>query len=563
VSAAADNASGGKDFIRARIDEQIRNGFDPSTLQTRFPPEPNGYLHIGHAKSICLNFGLAEEYGGRCNLRFDDTNPVKESSEYVKAIMEDVRWLGFSWGDRLFYTSDYFEVLYEAAEKLILDGKAYVDSQTQEEIRLSRGTLTEAGRESPYRGRSARENLDLFRRMRAGEFQDGAHVLRAKIDMASPNIIMRDPVLYRIRHVPHHRSGDRWVIYPMYDYSHCISDANERVTHSLCTLEFENNREIYDWLLENLGLFPSRQTEFARLNLSGTVLSKRKLIQLVSEGHVSGWDDPRLPTLRGLRRRGYTPEAIRDFCSRIGMARADSRVEYSLLEFCIREHLNRVAPRLMAVLHPLKVTIENYPEGLVEWFDLPLYPERAAGGSRRTPFSRELFIEREDFMESPPAKFFRLAPGREVRLRYAYYITCVRVIRDAGGQVSELVCVYDPESRGGEAPDGRKVRSTLHWVSAPHCAKAEVRLYDRLFTLDDPDDVPEGKTFLDAINPDSLKALEAALEPALAEYGADSRVQFERLGYFCVDKDSAPGRPVFNRIVELRDSWARIAGRQS
>ncbi|MDR2051034.1 MAG: glutamine--tRNA ligase/YqeY domain fusion protein [Deltaproteobacteria bacterium] len=563
MSAAADNASGGKDFIRARIDEQIRNGFDPSTLQTRFPPEPNGYLHIGHAKSICLNFGLAEEYGGRCNLRFDDTNPVKESSEYVKAIMEDVRWLGFSWGDRLFYTSDYFEVLYEAAEKLILDGKAYVDSQTQEEIRLSRGTLTEAGRESPYRGRSARENLDLFRRMRAGEFQDGAHVLRAKIDMASPNIIMRDPVLYRIRHVPHHRSGDRWVIYPMYDYSHCISDANERVTHSLCTLEFENNREIYDWLLENLGLFPSRQTEFARLNLSGTVLSKRKLIQLVSEGHVSGWDDPRLPTLRGLRRRGYTPEAIRDFCSRIGMARADSRVEYSLLEFCIREHLNRVAPRLMAVLHPLKVTIENYPEGLVEWFDLPLYPERAAGGSRRTPFSRELFIEREDFMESPPAKFFRLAPGREVRLRYAYYITCVRVIRDAGGQVSELVCVYDPESRGGEAPDGRKVRSTLHWVSAPHCAKAEVRLYDRLFTLDDPDDVPEGKTFLDAINPDSLKALEAALEPALAEYGADSRVQFERLGYFCVDKDSAPGRPVFNRIVELRDSWARIAGRQS
>lgn len=553
--------SPGRDFIRAGLEAQIKEGFDPAALQTRFPPEPNGYLHIGHAKSICLNFGLAREYGGKCNLRFDDTNPMKENDEFVNAIMEDVRWLGFDWGDRLFHTSDYFERLYEAAEQLILDGKAYVDSQSREEIRKNRGTLTQPGQNSPYRDRSAAENLDLFRRMRAGEFPDGAHVLRAKIDMSSPNIVMRDPPLYRIRHARHHRAKDKWVIYPMYDYSHCICDALEQVTHSLCTLEFENNREIYDWVLENLGLFPSRQTEFARLNLNGAVLSKRKLIQLVSEGHVTGWDDPRLPTLRGLRRRGYTPEAIREFCSRIGVARADSRVDYSLLEFCIREHLNRTAPRLMAVLNPLKIILENYPEGQVEWLELPLYPEDASAGTRRVPFSRELFIEREDFMLSPPPKFFRLTPGREVRLRYAYYITCREPLLDKDGALSGLICSYDPESKGGESPDGRKVKSTLHWVSAPHAVRGEARLYDRLFTQDDPDDVPEGRTFLDTLNSASLRVLEAMLEPALAGYGVDSRVQFERLGYFRVDQDSAPGRQVFNRIVELRDSWAKESGR--
>ncbi|MDR2503464.1 MAG: glutamine--tRNA ligase/YqeY domain fusion protein [Deltaproteobacteria bacterium] len=553
----------GRDFIRAKIDRQIKEGLDPKTIQTRFPPEPNGYLHIGHAKSICLNFGLAEEYGGKCNLRFDDTNPEKESSEYVNAIKEDVRWLGFDWGDRLFYTSDYFDFLYACAERLILAGKAYVDSQNQEDIRAQRGTLTEAGRNSPWRDRSVEENLDLFRRMRAGEFADGAHVLRAKIDMASPNLVMRDPVLYRIRKVTHHRSGDKWPIYPMYDYSHCISDSLEKVTHSLCSLEFENNREIYDWLLAALDTFPSRQTEFARLNLKGAVLSKRKLIQLVREKHVHGWDDPRLPTLRGLRRRGYTPEAIREFCARIGIARADNQVDYGLLEFCIREHLNRAAPRLMAVLNPLKVILRNYPPDKVEWFDLPLNPEDPSAGSRKTPFSRELYIEQEDFMESPPPKFFRLSPGREVRLRYAYYITCEEVVRDAQGKISALLCSYDPQSCGGGSPDGRKVKGTLHWVSAAQAVRAEVRLYDRLFTLDDPDDVPAGQTFLDALNPDSLRVAEALLEPALAEYGPDSRVQFERTGYFRVDQDSRMGvRQVFNRIVGLRDSWAKIAGKE-
>ncbi len=557
MSSEAENKTPGKDFIRAKIDAQIKEGLDASTIQTRFPPEPNGYLHIGHAKSICLNFGIAAEYGGKCNLRFDDTNPVKESTEYVNGIMEDVRWLGFDWGPKVFYTSDNFDFLYEAAEKLILAGKAYVDSQSADDIHKTRGTLTEPGKNSPYRDRTPEENLALFRRMRAGEFADGTQVLRAKIDMASPNVVMRDPVLYRIRHTHHHRTGDKWVIYPMYDFSHCVSDSLEHVTHSLCSLEFENNRELYDWTLENLGMFPSKQTEFARLNLDGTVLSKRKLIQLVTEKYVSGWDDPRLPTIRGLRRRGYTPEAIREFAARIGVARADSRVDYALLEFCIREHLNRICPRLMAVLDPIKITVENYPEGQVEWFDMPLNPEDPAMGSRKVPFSRELYIERDDFMLEPPSKFFRLAPGREVRLRYAYYITCKDARRDEAGNVTELICTYDPDSKGGGTPDGRKVKGTLHWVSAQHAVKAEVRLYDRLFTQDDPDDMPAGKTFLDAINADSLKVTEAYMEPALAGYKPDSRVQFERIGYFCVDKDTAPGRQVFNRVVGLKDSWAK------
>lgn len=558
MSNEAETKVAGKDFIRTKIDLQIKAGLDPKTIQTRFPPEPNGYLHIGHAKAICLDFGIAEEYGGKCNLRFDDTNPVKESTEYVRAIEEDVRWLGFSWGDKEHYTSDNFDFLYEAAERLVKDGKAYVDSQSAEDIQKNRGTLTESGVNSPYRERSVEENLDIFRRMRAGEFPDGAHVLRAKIDMASANVVMRDPVLYRIRHVHHHRTGDKWCIYPMYDYSHCISDSLERVTHSLCSLEFENNRELYDWVLEQLDMFPSKQTEFARLNIDGTVLSKRKLIQLVTEGHVNGWDDPRLPTLCGLRRRGYTPESIREFTARIGVSRADSRVDYALLEFCIREHLNRVAPRLMAVQKPLKVTIRNYPEGQVEWFEMPLNPEDPDQGSRKVPFSRELLIEQDDFMLEPPKKFFRLAPGREVRLRYAYYITCVDVIKDASDNVTELICEYDPESKGGGTPDGRKVKGTLHWVSAPHAVKAEVRLYDRLFTQDDPDAVPEGKTFLDVINPDSLSIGEAWMEPALAEYTEPgSRVQFERIGYFCVDPDSSAGKQIFNRIVGLKDSWAK------
>lgn len=548
----------GKDFVRTMIDNQIKNGLNPAEIQTRFPPEPNGYLHLGHAKAICLDFGIAEEYGGKCNLRFDDTNPVKESTEYVNSIKEDVSWLGFKWSGEVRYASNYFERLYELAEELVKKGKAYVDSQSAEEIHAGRGTLTEPGTESPCRERSVEENLDLFHRMRAGEFADGAHVLRAKINMASPNIIMRDPVLYRIRHVHHHRTGDKWSIYPMYDFCHCISDSTEQVTHSLCSLEFENNRELYDWILEALGLFRSRQTEFARLNINGTILSKRKLIQLVTEKHVSGWDDPRLPTLRGLRRRGYTADAIREFCQRIGVARAESRVEYSMLEFCVREHLNRIAPRLMAILNPLKVTIENYPAGQVEWFDMPLNPEDDSQGSRKVPFGRELYIEQEDFMQEPPSKFFRLAPGREVRLRYAYYITCKDVVRDSAGNVTELICTYDPESKGGGTPDGRKVKGTLHWVAASTAVKAEVRLYDRLFTTDDPEDVAEGGSFLDNLNPDSLKVIEAIMEPALASYTEGSHVQFERIGYFCVDKDSSAERKVFNRVVSLKDTWAKV-----
>ncbi len=551
------NREPGKDFIRNIIDADNASGRFNARVHTRFPPEPNGYLHIGHAKSICLNFGVAKEYNGKCNLRFDDTNPLKESTEFVESIKTDVRWLGFDWEDREFYSSDYFEKLYELAEQLIKAGKAYVDSLSAEEIREYRGTLTAPGKNSPYRDRSVEENLDLFRRMRAGEFADGQHVLRAKIDMSSPNVVMRDPALYRIRHVEHHRSGNKWCIYPMYDYTHCISDSLEGITHSLCSLEFENNRELYDWVLEALGLYRSQQTEFARLNLTRTVLSKRKLIQLVTEKHVRGWDDPRLPTLSGMRRRGYTPEAIREFCARIGVSRADSVVDFAMLEFCVREHLNRIAPRLMAVTDPVKVVIDNYPADQVEWFDMPLNPEDEGMGSRKVPFARELYIERDDFMENPPAKYFRLSPGREVRLRYAYYITCKEVRHDANGKVTEIICSYDPESRGGGTPDGRKVKGTLHWVSAAHAVEASARLYDHLFTLENPNVTPEGTTFLDYINPDSLREVTARAEPSLKDYVAGARVQFERLGYFCVDPDSGPGKLVFNRTVTLRDSWAK------
>lgn len=548
----------GKDFIRELIERDLASGRKGNVVHTRFPPEPNGYLHLGHAKSICLNFGIANEFGGLCNLRFDDTNPLKESREYVDAIRADVRWLGFDWGDREFFASDYFEKLYGFAEQLIRMDKAYVDSLTADEIREYRGTLTEPGRNSPYRERGVEENLDLFRRMRAGEFPDGAHVLRAKIDMASPNVIMRDPTLYRIRRARHHRTGDAWLIYPMYDFTHCISDSMEGITHSLCTLEFANNRELYDWLLETLGIFRSEQTEFARLNITRTVLSKRKLLQLVQESHVSGWDDPRMPTLSGMRRRGIPPEALRDFISRIGVSRAESVVDYGLLEFCIREELNAAAPRAMAVLNPLKVIIENYPEEQVEWFDLPLTPDAPEKGVRRIPFSRELWIERDDFREEAPKKFFRLSPGREVRLRCAYYITCKEVCKDADGNVTALVCSYDPQSRGGGTPDNRKVKGTLHWVSASHAREAEVRLYDHLFLRDDPENVAQGETFLDAINPRSLTVVTGLVDPSLTQSAPGKSIQFERLGYFCADKDSTPERPVFNRTATLKDTWAKV-----
>ncbi|MDR3175667.1 MAG: glutamine--tRNA ligase/YqeY domain fusion protein [Desulfovibrio sp.] len=550
----------GRDFIRAMIEEDLALG-RKKTVHTRFPPEPNGYLHLGHAKSICLNFGVAEEYGGLCNLRFDDTNPLKENQEYVDAIREDVRWLGGDWGVREYYASDYFERLYGFAEDLIRMGKAYVDSLSAEEIREHRGTLTEPGKNGPYRDRGVEENLDLFRRMRAGEFPDGAHVLRARIDMASPNIVMRDPVLYRIRHAEHHRTGNKWNIYPLYDYTHCISDSLEGITYSLCTLEFVNNRELYDWVLDTLDIFRSEQTEFARLSVTRTVLSKRKLIQLVEEGHVRGWDDPRMPTLSGLRRRGVPAAALREFVARIGLARADNVVDYSMLEFCIRECLNATAPRAMAVLNPLKVIIENYPEGQVEWLDLPLNPERPEQGARRVPFSRELYIERDDFREDPPKKFFRLSPGSEVRLRCAYYITCREVRKDAQGKISALVCSYDPQSRGGGSADGRKVRGTLHWVSAPHAVEAEMRLYDHLFLKDDPSDVDPGKSFPDCVNPDSLVLASGFVDPSLRDLKPGENVQFERMGYFCADPDSTPERPVFNRTVTLKDTWAKLEKR--
>ena len=548
-----------RDFIRTIVAEDLATGKTDHVV-TRFPPEPSGYLHIGHAKAFGLDFGVAAEFGGHCNLRFDDTNPSKEETEYVDAIMEDIRWLGFSWGESALYASDYFERLYEWAVKLIRDGKAYVDDLSADEIRATRGTLTEPGTNSPHRDRTVEENLDLFARMRAGEFPNGSHVLRAKIDMASPNLVLRDPVMYRIQHATHHRTGDDWCIYPMYDWAHGQSDAIEGVTHSLCSLEFSNNRPLYDWFLDQLDL-PERprQYEFARLNMSHTVMSKRKLRRLVEEGYVDGWDDPRMPTLSALRRRGYTPESIREFIDRIGVAKSENVINIALLEHCLREDLNRRAARYMAVTKPLKIVILNYPEDKTEEFDFVNNPEDESAGTRRVPFGREIYIERDDFMEDPPRKFFRLAPGREVRLRYAYLVTCEHVVKDpATGEILELHCSHDPASRGGNAPDGRRVKGTLHWVSAAHAADATVRLYDHLFTREDPE---AGKgDFTEFVNPESLTALEGAkVEPALAELGAGIPVQFERLGYFCLDgKDSAPGAPVFNRAVSLRDTWARM-----
>jgi glutaminyl-tRNA synthetase len=546
------------DFIRAKIMADNASGRFNGKVHTRFPPEPNGCLHLGHAKSICLNFGVAKEFNGLCNLRFDDTNPTKEDTEYVESIREDVRWLGGDWGDREFYASNYFDKLYEYAEQLIKMGKAYVDDLTADEIREYRGTLTQPGRESPYRNRSVEENLDLFRRMRAGEFADGTHVLRAKIDMASPNLVMRDPTLYRIRHATHHRTGDKWCIYPMYDFTHPLSDSIEGITHSLCTLEFVNNRELYNWVLETLNVYHPEQTEFARLNLTYTVLSKRKLIQLVKEGYVKGWDDPRMPTLSALRRRGVPPEAIHDFCRRIGMAKSEAVVEYGLLEFCIREYLNAHAPRWMAVLNPVRLVIDNYPEDQEDVFEMPLYPDDDSFGSRKVLFTRELYIDRDDFRLDPPKKYYRLAPGQEVRLRYAYFVTCTDVVKDAEGNVQEIHCTYDPASRGGNSPDGCKVKGTIHWVSAKYALPAEVRLYEQLFSVADPNNVPEGKTFLDYINPDSLRTVSARLEPAMAQIRTGETVQFERVGYFCKDRDSTDELPVFNRTVTLRDTWAKI-----
>jgi glutaminyl-tRNA synthetase len=555
--------SGPVDFIRAIVERDLAAGTNHGRVATRFPPEPNGYLHIGHAKAICLDFGIAQENGGICNLRFDDTNPTKEDIEYVDAIRDDVRWLGFQWAAEL-YASDYFEQLYQFAVTLIRKGLAYVDSLSADEVRAHRGTLTEPGRDSPYRDRSVAENLDLFARMRAGEFPDGAHVLRAKIDMASPNLNMRDPTLYRIRHAAHHRTGDAWSIYPMYDFAHPLSDAIERITHSICTLEYEAHRPLYDWLVDHLieGDKP-RQYEFARLNLNYTVMSKRKLLQLVQQGHVAGWNDPRMPTISGLRRRGYTPESIRDFCTRIGVAKKENVIDVAQLEHSIREDLNRRAPRVMTVIRPLKVVITNYPEDQVEHVDVINNPEDPSAGTRPVPFSRVLYIEQDDFMEKPPKKFFRLAPGREVRLRCAYFVACTHVVKDHSGDIVEVHCTYDPATRGGDAPDGRRVKATLHWVSAAHAVPVEVRLYDRLFSVENPDVVEEGKTFLDYLNPQSLDVLkECQAEPSLADAAEGLRVQFERLGYFCVDPDSRPGALVFNRTVSLRDTWARIQGKE-
>ena len=562
---AQPNSNAPSNFITTVIEEDLKNNKHDGRVVTRFPPEPNGYLHIGHAKSICLNFGLADTYGGTCNLRFDDTNPSREEAEYVETIKEDVRWLGYEWHEREYYASDYFERLYDFAVTLIKAGKAYVDSLSADEIRAYRGTLTEPGRVSPFRDRPMEENLDLFARMRAGEFADGDHVLRARIDMAAPNLLMRDPTLYRIRKVRHHRTGDAWCIYPMYDFTHCLSDALECITHSICTLEFENNRPLYDWVLDQLDLAcRPRQYEFARLNLSYTVLSKRKLIQLVNEGHVSGWNDPRMPSIAGFRRRGYTPEAIVNFCERIGVAKANSMVDIALLEYSIRENLNRRAPRVMGVLRPLKVVIENYPQGRSENLEAINNPEDPSMGTRHVPFARELFIERDDFMENPPRKFFRLGPGREVRLRYAYFVKCREAVKDpATGEIVELRCTYDPATRGGNAPDGRKVKATLHWVAARYAVDAEVRLYDRLFTRENPDEKAEGQSFKDFINPRSLEILNLCkLEPSLAAARPGDYYQFERLGYFCADsEDSSPQRLVFNRTVTLRDAWAKIAKR--
>ena len=548
------------DFIRDIIAADLKANKNDGRVVTRFPPEPNGYLHIGHAKSICLNFGIAAENNGACHLRFDDTNPAKEDIEYVDSIKEDVHWLGFDWQDKLFYASDYYEQLYQYAVHLVKNGKAYVDSLSADEMREYRGTLTEPGKNSPHRNRPIEDNLDLFERMRAGEFEDGTHVLRAKIDMASPNLNMRDPVIYRIRRVSHHRTGNTWCIYPMYDFTHGQSDAIERVTHSICTLEFEDHRPLYNWFLNELPVpCHPQQIEFARLNLTYTVMSKRKLLELVANKHVSGWDDPRMLTIQGLRRRGYTPESIRNFCEHIGVAKRNSVIEMAMLEHSVREDLNKRAPRVMAVLHPLKIVIDNYPEGQTEKLNAVNNPEDPSAGIRQVPFSRVVYIEQDDFREDPPRKFFRLAPGREVRLRYAYIIKCVDVVKDENGDVVELHCTYDPETRSGGSAETRKVKATLHWVSAEHAIRAEVRLYDSLFTKPDPDNVEGGRSYTDFLNPNSLEALPACrLEPGLAGAEVGSRYQFERIGYFCVDPDSTEGSPVFNRTVTLRDTWAKI-----
>ncbi len=545
-------------FIRNIIDEDIRNGKNDGRVLTRFPPEPNGYLHIGHAKSICLNFGLANDYGGKYNLRFDDTNPTKEEQEFVDSITNDIHWLGFDWGDREFFASDYFDQLYELAKTLIKAGKAYVDDQTADEIRENRGTLTRPGTESPFRNRSVAENLALFEKMRQGEFPDGSRVLRAKIDMASPNINLRDPVMYRILHASHHRTGDKWSIYPMYDWAHGQSDAIEGITHSICTLEFEAHRPLYDWFLDQLDIGHPQQIEFARLNLTYTVMSKRKLLELVQDGFVKGWDDPRMPTLSGMRRRGYTPKSIRDFCDSVGVAKADSMVDFAQLEFWVRDDLNKIATRVMAVLDPIKLVIENWPEGQVQWLTADNNPEDPDAGKRLMPFSKTLYIERDDFMENPSRKYFRLAPGKEVRLKHAYYVTCTNVIKDAEGNVIEVHCTYDPETRGGWSNDGRKVKGTLHWVCADHARDAEVRLYDHLFTEPDLGSLPEGKSYLDVINPDSLKIITAKVEPGLADAQPGAHFQFLRKGYFCVDPDSTDDKRVFNRTVELRSSWKPV-----
>jgi glutaminyl-tRNA synthetase len=546
-------------FIRDIFVEDLKTNKYAGRVQTRFPPEPNGYLHIGHAKAICLDFGLADEFGGKTNLRFDDTNPEKEETEYVESIMEDVNWLGFHW-DGLFYASDYFDQLYDWAVQLIKAGEAYVDDLSADEIREYRGTLTKPGKDSPYRNRSVEENLNLFERMRAGEFPDGSRTLRAKIDMSSPNLNMRDPVMYRILHAEHHRTGNKWCIYPMYDYAHGQSDSLERVTHSMCTLEFEDHRPLYNWFIQQLGIFPSQQIEFDRLNLTYTLLSKRKLLQLVQEGHVRGWDDPRMPTLVGIRRRGYTPEAIRNFCNAIGVSKTNGVIELAMLEHYLREDLNKRAPRAMAVLRPLKVVIDNYPENLVEEMDAVNNPEDPTAGTRKVPFSRVLYIEQDDFRENPPKQYFRLSPGREVRLRYGYFVTCTGVVKNDEGEILEIHCTYDPATRGGNSPpDGRKVKSTIHWVSAAHAIDAEVRLYDNLFTKEDPNQVEEGQDFTANLSPNSLEVLRGCkVEPSVASAAVANRYQFERLGYFCVDPDSTPGKPVFDRTVALKDTWAKI-----
>jgi glutaminyl-tRNA synthetase len=549
-------------FIRDIILNDLETNKYGKRVQTRFPPEPNGYLHIGHAKAICLDFGLADEFGGKTNLRFDDTNPEKEETEYVESIMQDVKWLGFHW-DGLYYASDYFDQLYAWAIQLIKAGKAYVDDLAADQIREYRGTLTRPGKNSPYRDRSIEENLDLFERMRKGEFPDGSRVLRAKIDMSSPNLNMRDPVMYRILHAEHHRTGDKWCIYPMYDYAHGQSDSLEQVTHSMCTLEFEDHRPLYNWFIQQLGIFPSQQIEFDRLNLTYTLLSKRKLLQLVNERHVRGWDDPRMPTLSGIRRRGYTPEVIRNFCSAIGVSKTNGSIELAMLEHFVREDLNKRAPRVMAVLRPLKVVIDNYPEGQIEEMEAVNNPEDPTAGTRKVPFSRELYIEQDDFREEPPKGYFRLSPGREVRLRYGYLVTCTSVVKDDKGDVGEVHCTYDPATRGGNTPDGRKVKSTIHWVSAQHAVGAEVRIYENLFIKENPSQTEEGQDFAANLNPSSLEIIaDAKVEPSLANAAAGNRYQFERLGYFCVDPDSKPGKPVFNRTVALKDTWAKVEKNQ-